>query len=62
MTSPRIIDTFGHSTHSLDEMVRLLRAHAVRRLVDVRRYPTIRTQPHVNAAVLAVALPEQGIA
>jgi uncharacterized protein (DUF488 family) len=62
MTSTPIIDTFGHSTRSLDEIVRILRAQEVCRLADVRRYPASRTQPHVNAAVLAIALSEHGIA
>lgn len=54
--------TIGHSTRSLDEFVDLLRAHGIRRVVDVRRYPGSRRYPHFSRESLAVSLPAQGIA
>jgi uncharacterized protein (DUF488 family) len=54
--------TIGHSTRSLDELLALLRAHGIRRLVDVRRFPGSRRYPHFGRDALAVALPESGIA
>jgi len=57
----RRIYTIGHSTRSLDELVALLREHAVRRLADIRRYPGSRRYPHFSRDALQVSLPEHGI-
>jgi|SRR5947209_13418788 len=54
--------TVGHSTHSHERLAEILRAHAVRTLVDVRRVPRSRRMPHFNAESLAQSLPEAGIA
>ncbi|MCC7337469.1 MAG: hypothetical protein IT422_20450 [Pirellulaceae bacterium] len=37
--SPCTLFTVGHSTRSIDELVRLLRMHGVERLIDVRSIP-----------------------
>jgi hypothetical protein len=34
---PLVVMTVGHSTRPVAELIRLLKAHDVRRLVDVRR-------------------------
>jgi uncharacterized protein (DUF488 family) len=39
------IYTIGHSTRTLDEFIALLKAHAVRTLVDIRSYPASRRLP-----------------
>jgi uncharacterized protein (DUF488 family) len=54
--------TIGHSTHTLDELVALLRRHAVECVADVRAYPGSRRLPHFNRESLRVELPEHGIA
>jgi len=54
--------TIGHSTRTLDALLALLRAHAIERVVDVRRFPRSRRHPHVNADALAEALPAAGLA
>ncbi|MDO8755374.1 MAG: hypothetical protein Q7J80_15860 [Anaerolineales bacterium] len=36
---PPLIMTIGHSTHTLDEFIRLLQAHGVTCVVDVRTVP-----------------------
>lgn len=54
-SSPTVF-TIGHSTHSLDELVRLLRAHGVERLVDVRTIPRSRHNPQFNRETLSKAL------
>jgi uncharacterized protein (DUF488 family) len=54
--------TIGHSTRTLAELVGLLAAHGVQRLVDVRRFPRSRRHPHFDSAALARALPRAGIA
>jgi uncharacterized protein (DUF488 family) len=55
------IFTVGHSTHSFDEFVELLRRNGVGSLVDVRMYPRSRRMPHFNTEALAVELPGEGI-
>jgi uncharacterized protein (DUF488 family) len=57
----RTIYTIGHSTHSLDEFVDLLRAHDVKALADVRTVPRSRHVPQFNADALTIALPKAGI-
>ncbi len=54
--------TIGHSTRPLAELVQLLRAHEVERLVDVRRFPGSRRNPQYGEEALARALAEAGIA
>ena len=54
--------TIGHSTRTLAELVGLLAAHGVRRLVDVRRFPRSRRHPHFDSTALARDLPRAGIA
>lgn len=59
-TSPRVIFTVGHSTHSLDELVEMLRAHGVKRLIDVRTIPRSRHNPQFNRETLGKALHDRG--
>jgi uncharacterized protein (DUF488 family) len=54
--------TVGHSTRALDELIRLLQAHAIGRLVDVRTIPRSRRNPHFNGETLPGALEATGIA
>ena len=53
--------TVGHSTHSLDELCRLLSTHDVGRVADVRRVPRSARHPQFRAEALAVELPARGI-
>ncbi|HET9962492.1 MAG TPA: DUF488 domain-containing protein [Nitrospiraceae bacterium] len=53
--------TVGHSTRPLEEFLRLLQAHDVDCLVDVRRYPGSRRYPHFNSVPLGEALGPVGI-
>lgn len=55
------IYTIGHSTRTLDELIRLLRESGVERLADIRRFPGSRRFPHFSRESLAKALPEEGI-
>lgn len=52
--------SFGHSTHSADEIVAILRAHGIERVADVRAYPGSRRHPHVGSAVMEGWLAEAG--
>jgi uncharacterized protein (DUF488 family) len=56
-----VIHTIGHSTRELATFLALLRAHGVGRLVDVRRYPASRRQPHFARDALAAALQADGV-
>lgn len=60
--SPLRIYTIGHSTRSLDELIALLRAHGVVRLVDVRTVPRSRRHPHWNREAMPAPLRDAGIA
>lgn len=54
--SAPVIFTVGHSTRSFEELVALLRAYGVERLVDVRRIPRSRHNPQFNRETLGTAL------
>jgi uncharacterized protein (DUF488 family) len=62
MVSPREVLTIGHSTHSLDAFLDLLRRHEATALADVRRHPGSRRLPHFNRESLERALPAAGVA
>jgi uncharacterized protein (DUF488 family) len=51
-----VIFTIGHSTRPIEEFVRLLKAHAVQRVVDVRAIPRSRHNPQFNRDRLSPAL------
>jgi len=53
--------TIGHSNRPLDTFLEILRAHSIRQVVDVRRYPASRRWPHFSADSLSQSLPEAGI-
>ena len=57
-----VIFTVGHSTHPIEEFVRILEAHGVRGLVDVRTIPRSRRNPQFNSEALAASLKTAGIA
>jgi uncharacterized protein (DUF488 family) len=58
----RTLYTVGHSTRSLEELVALLGAWKIERVVDIRTVPRSRTNPQFNRDVLEEALPARGIA
>ena len=53
--------TIGHSTRSLEELIRALQAHGIKMLADIRAFPMSRRLPHFNRESLEKALPEVGI-
>lgn len=55
------IYTIGHSTHSLEELTRMLKSFGVLVLADIRQFPGSRKYPHFNKENLAPALKEAGI-
>jgi uncharacterized protein (DUF488 family) len=54
--------TFGHGTASQDDLVTLLRDAGVTSVVDVRRFPGSRRNPHVARDELERWLPAAGVA
>lgn len=56
------IFTVGHSTRPLDELLGLLRDHAVDVLIDVRAIPRSRRHPQFNQETLSADLNAAGIA
>ncbi len=56
-----VISTIGHSTHPLDEFLRILNAHGIRQLVDVRTVPRSRHNPQFNRETLPASLKPAGI-
>jgi uncharacterized protein (DUF488 family) len=56
-----VVRTIGHGTRSTDELATLLRQADVTTLLDVRRYPLGRRQPHLSREALAESLPALGI-
>jgi uncharacterized protein (DUF488 family) len=59
---PPLILTIGHSTRTIEEFVRLLQAHGVRLIVDVRTIPRSRHNPQFNTDSLRDSLKSVGIA
>ncbi len=55
------IFSIGHSSLPSEEFLGRLRAHGVRRVVDVRRFPTSRAFPHFAQNELASMLQSAGI-
>jgi uncharacterized protein (DUF488 family) len=53
--------TIGHSTRTLDELIAVLKAHAIETLVDIRAFPMSRRLPHFNRESLEAALSKAGI-
>ncbi len=57
-----VIYTIGHSTRSLDEFIKILKAYAIRVLADIRTVPRSRHNPQYEQATLSEALRDQKIA
>ncbi|AMV37900.1 DUF488 family protein [Planctomyces sp. SH-PL62] len=60
-TAPLTLFTIGHSTHPLDEFLRLLAEHNIQALADIRRFPGSRKYPHFNRENLASTMPQAGV-
>lgn len=57
----REIWTIGHSTHSLDEFLVLLKSFEIKMVADVRSFPGSRKFPQFNKESLEIALPQNKI-
>jgi uncharacterized protein (DUF488 family) len=56
-----IVFTIGHSTRATADFIRLLNAHCVQRVIDVRTIPRSRHNPQFNRDQLSQALHRAGI-
>lgn len=56
-----LVMTIGHSTHPLEEFIRLLRAHAATCIADVRTVPRSRHNPQFNLDNLPGSLKKAGL-
>jgi uncharacterized protein (DUF488 family) len=55
------IYAIGHSTHPLDHFIKLVKAHGIHMVCDVRTVPRSRHVPQFNKDSLETALPAQGL-
>lgn len=53
--------TIGHSTHTLDEFIAMLKSFQIELVVDIRSFPGSRRYPHFNKEALEISLPENKI-
>jgi uncharacterized protein (DUF488 family) len=58
---PSTIWTVGHSNHTIDHFLDLLRIHAIEVVADVRSTPFSRRHPHFNRERLKATLANAGI-
>jgi uncharacterized protein (DUF488 family) len=56
-----LVFTIGHSTRSIETFIEMLKAHGVKRLVDVRTIPRSRHNPQFNRDALPETLLQAGI-
>jgi uncharacterized protein (DUF488 family) len=54
--TPLVVFTIGHSTRAIQGFTRLLNAHGVQRVIDVRTIPRSRRNPQFNRDQLSPAL------
>lgn len=54
--------TIGHSNHTLEHFLRLLRQHGISAIADVRSSPYSRYSPQFNREALHAALKQAGVA
>lgn len=57
----KVIWTIGHSTHSLEEFVGILKSIKIECVADIRSFPGSRKFPHFNREALEMSLPENHI-
>jgi uncharacterized protein (DUF488 family) len=57
-----VIYSIGHSTHTADAFLGLLRAHGIRQIADVRSLPRSKRHPHFERHALEAFLAAAGVA
>jgi uncharacterized protein (DUF488 family) len=56
-----LVYTIGHSTRQLDEFIKLLAAHGISQLIDIRSVPRSRRHPHFAFDALSASLRDVAI-
>jgi uncharacterized protein (DUF488 family) len=56
-----VIYSVGHSTHTIQDFIKLLKSHGITAIADVRSAPYSRFQPQFNREVLTKSLKESSI-
>jgi uncharacterized protein (DUF488 family) len=56
-----VIYTIGHSTHSIENLIKLLKSRGITAIADVRSAPYSRFQPQFNREPLTKSLKDSGI-
>jgi len=56
-----VIWTIGHSTHTLEEFIIILKSFNIQLVVDIRSLPGSKRYPHFNREFLENSLPEKNI-
>lgn len=59
--APASVSTVGHSTHSIEDFIAILKAHGIGELIDVRTIPRSRHNPQFNRENLPASLQAAGI-
>lgn len=59
--SSPVVLAIGHSTRTIEEFIKLLRAHTVSCVVDVRTVPRSRHNPQFNKDTLSKSLKKTGV-
>jgi uncharacterized protein (DUF488 family) len=57
----KIIWTIGHSTHSIQEFIAILKSFDIELVADIRNFPGSKRYPHFNKEVLETALCENNV-
>lgn len=60
-SQPVKVFTIGHSNHSLERFVSILKTHDIEAVADVRSQPRSRYAPHFSRSSLSVALEQAGV-
>lgn len=55
------IYTIGHSTRTLEDLIKILNFYSIKNLIDVRHFPHSRHNPQFNREEMEKELPKYGI-
>jgi len=55
------IYTIGHSNRTMEDFLEILKAHGIKQVIDVRRFPRSKKFPHFNKDSFEKVLPKNGI-
>lgn len=62
LSKHRTISTVGHGSRAIEDLVAILKTHAISRVVDIRKMPRSLANPQFNYEILPLSLAEADIA